>query len=108
MISRRCCESHMRFYPIHPRSVAQLAALPGLPLRGACAGDRDPSTVEPSFYRSLAQKDAQVDAASAASMISGYRVNNGLTPARVDPELMKLAQAQDEPMHSRANLTPKY
>ena len=34
---------------------------------------------EPSFYRSLATADAKIDAATAASMISGYRGNNGLT-----------------------------
>ena len=33
---------------------------------------------EPSFYRSLATADAKIDAATAASMISGYRGNNGL------------------------------
>jgi uncharacterized protein YkwD len=94
----------MTFCPTHARPCARLAALLGLALLGACAGDRDPSTAEPSFYRSLAQKDAQVDAASAASMISGYRVNNGLTPVSVDPELMKLAQAQAEAMASRDKL----
>jgi len=54
-----------------------LAALASL---GACAGDRDASQGEPSFYRSMADGGAQLDATTAASMISGYRSNNGLTP----------------------------
>src|ERR1700730_4383421 len=70
----------------------------------ACAGERDlPS--EPSFYASLATKDAQVDAAMAASMISGYRTNNGLTAVTLDPELMKLAEAQVQATASRDTLS---
>jgi uncharacterized protein YkwD len=72
-------------------------------LLAACVSDGDlPS--EPSFYRSLATKDAEVDAASAASMISGYRANNGLGAVRVDPQLMKLAREQAEAMASRNKL----
>jgi uncharacterized protein YkwD len=37
-------------------------------------------------------------------MISGYRMNNGLTPVTVDPELMQLAQAQAQGMASRDKL----
>ena len=73
-------------------------------LVAACAGDRDPSLGEPSFYRKLTEGGAQLDAATAASMISGYRVNNGLTPVSIDPELMKLAQAQADAMASRDKL----
>ena len=46
----------------------------------------------------------QVDAATAASMISGYRSNNGLPAVSVDPELMKLAEAQAQAMASRDKL----
>ena len=60
---------------------------------------------EPSFYRSLATKDAEVDSTMAASMISGYRTNNGLTPVTIDPELMKLAEAQAQAMASRDTLS---
>ena len=42
-----------------------------------CAAEYVPKA-EPSFYRNLAQPGAQLDAAAAASMISGYRTNNGL------------------------------
>ncbi len=72
-----------------------------LALLGGCTGDRDPSLSEPSFYRKMTEQGAQLDAATAASMISGYRANNGLT---ADPELMKLAQAQAEAMASRDKL----
>jgi uncharacterized protein YkwD len=72
-------------------------------LLGGCFGVAEPPA-EPSFYRSLAASDEPVDAAAAASMISGYRSNNGLTAVSVDPELMKLAQAQAEAMASRDKL----
>jgi uncharacterized protein YkwD len=44
-------------------------------------------------------------AASAVSMISGYRIKNGLTPVAVDPELMKLANAQAQAMAMRDYLS---
>jgi uncharacterized protein YkwD len=86
------------------RLTARLAVIPAVALLAACAGDRDPPSGEPSFYRSLAEAGAQVDAATAASMISGYRTNNGLTPVAVDPELMKLADAQARAMAGRDKL----
>jgi uncharacterized protein YkwD len=73
-------------------------------LVAACTGDHDGTLPQPSFYRNLTEKDAQLDAATAASMISGYRANNGLAAVSVDPELMKLAQAQAEAMASRDKL----
>ena len=72
-------------------------------LLAACAGDLE-LPGEPSFYRSLATKDAQLDAATAASMISGYRANNGLSAVALDPELMKLAREQAQAMASRNKL----
>src|SRR5262245_43959945 len=59
---------------------------------------------EPSFYRNLTQAGTELDAAAAASMISGYRANNGLPAVTVDPELMRLAQAQAEIMAKRDKL----
>lgn len=70
---------------------------------GGCADNYVPKT-EPSFYRNLAQPDAELDAAAAASMISGYRANNGLPAVALDPELMRLAQAQAEVMAKRDKL----
>ncbi|MPZ38901.1 MAG: CAP domain-containing protein [Rhizobiales bacterium] len=71
----------------------------------ACAGDRDPPAIgEPTFYRSMASAGAQVDAGAAASMISGYRKNNGLGAVAVDPALMKLAAEHAKVMASRDKL----
>jgi uncharacterized protein YkwD len=69
-----------------------------------CAADRDPPPGEPSFYRSMASAGAQLDAVTAASMISGYRRNNGLTEVTVEPALMKLAEAQARAMAARDKL----
>jgi uncharacterized protein YkwD len=73
-------------------------------LLAACAADRDPPAGEPSFYRSMAAADARLDAATAASMVSGYRTNNGLSAVSVDAELMKLAEAQARAMAGRDKL----
>jgi uncharacterized protein YkwD len=59
-----------------------------------CAGGETPAPSEPTFYQNLAQPDMSVDAAAAASMISGYRSNNGLGPLTVDPDLMRMANEQ--------------
>jgi uncharacterized protein YkwD len=86
------------------RLVAGLLVAAGLVALVGCASDLDPPTAEPSFYNSLASSDAKVDAGMAASMISGYRTNNGLSSVLVDPELMKLAQAQAQAMAARDKL----
>jgi uncharacterized protein YkwD len=64
---------------------------------GGCA-DNAPPPGEPTFYQDLAKADVTVDAVAAASMISGYRSNNGLPPVTVDPELMRLASEQAHAM----------
>ena len=79
------------------------AALLALLMVGGCADTYVPKA-EPSFYRNLAQPGAELDAAIAASMISGYRANNGLPAVRLDPELMQVAQAQAEVMAKRDKL----
>jgi uncharacterized protein YkwD len=68
-----------------------------------CAAEQQPSG-QPSFYASLAQPGATLDAAAAASMISGYRANNGLPEVTLDPQLMQLAQAQTATMAKRDKL----
>jgi uncharacterized protein YkwD len=79
--------------------------LPLLALSGLCAcADNYVPKGEPSFYRNLAQPGAELDAAAAASMISGYRSNNGLSAVTLDPELMRLAQAQAEVMAQKDKL----
>lgn len=86
------------------RGVTALLVAATLVALAACASDSDPPPAEPSFYNSLAATGAQVDASMAASMISGYRSNNGLSTVRVDPQLMKLAQAQAQAMAARDKL----
>jgi uncharacterized protein YkwD len=76
-------------------------SLAGLALAalGGCAADRPPPAAdEPSMYASMATADAELDASAAASMISGYRANNGLIAVTIDPELMKLADTQARAM----------
>ena len=85
--------------------VRPLAAVLALFTLAACAvGDNYAPKGEPSFYRNLAQPGAQLDDAAAASMISGYRANNGLPAVTLDPELTRLALAQAEVMAKRDKL----
>ncbi len=82
---------------------ARLAGLAAALLLAACAGDPLPGT-QPSFYRSLAQHGAALDTEAAASMISGYRKNNGLGDVTIDPALTALAEAQSRAMAARNRL----
>ena len=65
-----------------------------------CSSDYKPSG-QPSFYRSMAAADAQLDAKAAASMISGYRRNNGLGIVTLDDHLMRMAEVQAHAMASK-------
>jgi uncharacterized protein YkwD len=56
---------------------------------------------QPTFYASLATAGAEVDAATAASMISGYRHNNGVGTVEVDPDLMRMAMDQARVMAAK-------
>ena len=67
----------------------------------ACAGTEVVPKAEPSFYRDLAAPGAVLDAAAAASMISGYRANNNMPAVTLDPDLMRLAAAQADIMAKR-------
>jgi uncharacterized protein YkwD len=90
----------MRFETVlKPVRMVTVCAL-ALGLAG-CLGDAESPTGQPSFYRSMATSDAELDAAAAASMISGYRRNNGLNPVSLDPNLMKMAQVQARAMASK-------
>jgi hypothetical protein len=68
-----------------------------------CASDYRPPA-QPSFYDSMAKPDVQLDAAAAASMISGYRRNNGLGAVSLDPQLMRMAETHAQTMASRDKL----
>lgn len=83
------------------RNTMLIAAL-ALALAGCAAESPPPS--QPSFYRSMASPDAQLDAAAAASMISGYRQNNALAGVALDPTLMRLADEQAHAMAARDKL----
>src|SRR3984957_16062869 len=83
--------------------------LPALALSGfaaaAVAGcTTDGGSGQPSFYASMADASATVDAAAAASMISGYRGNNGLGAVAIDPELMRMAMDQARVMAAKDKL----
>jgi len=69
---------------------------------GACASEQIPSG-QPSFYQNLT-KGGQLDPAAAASMISGYRQNHGLPMVSLDPDLMRMAEAQARAMAGKDKL----
>ena len=73
-------------------------------LAGCFLSDREPPPAQPSFYRSLAQPGAELDATAAQSMISGYRQNNGLGAVTIDPILTRMAQEQAKVMAARDKL----
>jgi uncharacterized protein YkwD len=79
-------------------------AILALTMLSGCGADRDASTEQPAFYVSMANASAKLDPNVAASMISGYRQNNGLGAVAVDPLLMKAAEAQSNAMASRNKL----
>jgi uncharacterized protein YkwD len=80
----------------------RLLVLAGLTALAACAGDTAPE--QPAFYRSMASAEAEVDGPTAASMISGYRHNNGLGAVELDPDLMRLALERARTMAARDKL----
>lgn len=81
--------------------IRTFAALLGLlPLAG-CVTEKPAAKEQPAFYLDMAHGGAKLDSVMAASMISGYRANNGLGPVTVDPELMKIAETQSMAMAKR-------
>ncbi len=80
-----------------------VVAILGLLVLSGCAAEV-PSTEQPTMYLSMANGGATLDPQAAASMISLYRQNNGLAGVVVDPELMKLAEAQSQAMASHNRL----
>jgi len=75
-----------------------LLILPALAL-AACQSEKPVQQGQvPSFYVSMANAHAQVDAAMARDMIGAYRGNNGLRPLSLDPDLQAAAQAEADAM----------
>jgi uncharacterized protein YkwD len=72
-------------------------------LLAGCAAEV-PVVEAPSMYADMAASGARLDAAAAATMISQYRQNNGLGTVEVDPELMRLAEAQSQAMADKNKL----
>jgi uncharacterized protein YkwD len=66
-----------------------------------CSTESYKPSGQPSFYKSMASADAHLDAKAAASMISGYRRNNGLGIVALDPALMRMAEEQARAMASK-------
>jgi len=58
----------------------------------------DIPTGQPTFYLSMASREARVDTAAARDLISIYRRNNGLSTVSLDPLLLAEAQKQADAM----------
>jgi hypothetical protein len=89
--------------PLQMKLVRPLIVMLAVGGLAGCAAEYVPKA-EPSFYRNLAEPGAKLDAVAAASMISGYRTNNGLPAVTLDPELTRLAEAQAAVMAKRDKL----
>ncbi len=77
----------------------RLTALAAMLSLAACAQKPlEIPTGQPSFYLSMASRDAKVDTAAARDLISIYRRNNGLSTVALDPLLQAEAQKQAEAM----------
>ncbi|MES0812875.1 CAP domain-containing protein [Roseibium sp. SCPC15] len=84
------------FFPFSGNRSAKLALAAALALTiTACQSERFQT---PPFYKDLARTDGQVDATTAAQMISQYRINNGLSPVTPDAQLTGIAKSQAEAM----------
>ena len=77
----------------------RLTALAAILSLAACAEKPlDIPTGQPSFYLSMASREARVDTVAARDLISIYRRNNGLSTVSLDPLLLAEAQKQAEAM----------
>ena len=85
---------------VAPKRFAVRAMLLAAAALTGCTENTKP-LAQPTFYNSMAQPGVTLDANAAASMISGYRTNNGLSAVTIDPRLMQLAQARAQAMAER-------
>ncbi|MBU6457843.1 MAG: CAP domain-containing protein [Bradyrhizobium sp.] len=80
-----------------------ILAIFGLLLLAGCAAEKPVSEL-PAMYVNMAEPGAHLDSGVAASMISQYRQNNGIGAVVIDPELMRIAEAQAQAMASKNKL----
>jgi len=77
----------------------RLTALTAVLTLAACAQKPlEIPTGQPTFYLSMASREARVDTVAARDLISIYRRNNGLSTVALDPLLQAEAQKQAEAM----------
>jgi uncharacterized protein YkwD len=76
----------------HLSGLLNFAVVGGAMLLSACTATTKIAD-QPTFYRNLSAPGAEVDSQAAASMISGYRQNNGRGPVTIDPVLTQIAKS---------------
>jgi len=77
----------------------RLTAFAAILSLAACAEKPlDIPTGQPSFYLSMASREARVETVAARDLISIYRRNNGLSAVSLDPLLLTKAQEQADAM----------
>jgi uncharacterized protein YkwD len=64
-----------------------------------------PDTSQPAFYDNLSNGQKQLNVPAAVSLISDYRIKNGLPAVQVDERLNAMAEAQAKAMAQRNQLT---
>ncbi len=66
----------------------------------ACASQKplEIPTGQPSFYQSMASREARLDVVAARDLITIYRRNNSLSAVSLDPILLMKAQEQADAM----------
>jgi uncharacterized protein YkwD len=64
-----------------------------------------PDASQPAFYDNLARAEAQLNVPAAVSLISDYRIKNGLPAVQADERLNAMAAAQAKAMAQRNQVT---
>ncbi len=80
--------------------LSRLLAIAAILSLSACASQK-PLEIpqgQPSFYQSMASREAKLDVAAARDLISIYRRNNSLSAVSLDPILLAKAQEQADAM----------
>jgi uncharacterized protein YkwD len=87
----------------HLSALLNLAVVGGAVFLSACTQTTKIAD-QPSFYRNLSGPGSEVDSQAAASMISGYRQNNGRGPVTIDPVLTQIAKAHAREMAAKTKV----